>query len=114
MNLKTKKTGNTTTVKIEGPLTIEHAIELKTFISNIYANPEDIVMDLDDVTEIDLSCIQLICSANLSFEKSRKQLIRKSVLPEEITHVLYEAGYKRDPRYHGTSCKKCFWNDGEK
>ena len=92
MDFKIEETGNTTTVKMAGPLTIEHATELSSCISNLPGGSEVFNVDLDEVTDIDLSCIQLLCSANSSFEKSRKRFILKSVQRKIITHALDEAG----------------------
>lgn len=114
MDLKTEKTGNTVTVKMGGPLTIEHAAELKTFMSTVFEETETIVVDLGDVTDMDLSCIQLLCSANLCLNNTRKRLIRKSVHPKVITQALFEAGFTAEMVCHGIPCKKCFWKGDEK
>ncbi len=114
MDLKTEKTGNTVTVKMGGPLTIEHVAELKTFMSNVSGEAEEILVDLDDVTDIDLSCIQLLCSANLSFDKTRKRLTRKSAQTKVITRALSEAGYTREMVCHDKPCKNCLWKGDER
>ena len=109
MDLKMEKTGNTFTVKMGGPLTIEHAAKLKTFISNMPGEAQEILLDLDGVTDLDLSCIQLLCSANLSFDKTSKRLIWKSAQTEVITHALSEAGYTREMVCHEKPCNNCLW-----
>ncbi|MCP4114319.1 MAG: STAS domain-containing protein [Desulfobacteraceae bacterium] len=114
MDFKTEKNGNTVTVKMGGPLTIEHAAELKNFMTSVSEESEKIIVDLDDVTDMDLSCIQLLCSANLCFDNTRKRLIRKSAHPKVITQVLFDAGYTAQMVCHGIPCKKCFWKGDEK
>jgi anti-anti-sigma factor len=114
MDLKTEKTGNIVTVKMGGPLTIEHAAKFKNFISNLPGEAEEIVLDLDGVTDIDLSCIQLLCSANLFFDKTRKRLIRKSAQTEVITRALSEAGYTREMVCHEKPCNNCLWKGEER
>jgi ABC-type transporter Mla MlaB component len=97
-----------------GPLTIEHAAKLKTFMSNVSEESEVIVLDLDGVTDIDLSCIQLLCSANLFFDKTRKRLIRKSAQNEVMTLALSEAGYTREMVCHEEPCNNCLWKGEER
>ncbi|MBI9090440.1 MAG: STAS domain-containing protein [Desulfobacterium sp.] len=114
MDLKTEKSGSTVTVKMGGPLTIEHAAKLKTFMSNVSGDAEEIFVDLDGVTDIDLSCIQLLCSANLSFDKNRKRLIWKNAHTNVITRALSEAGYTREVVCHDKPCKNCLWKGDER
>ena len=104
----TKK--NQFNIVLEGKLTIEEASIKKEEINDAYSKHQNVCIDLEQVTDIDISGVQLICSANMFFEKNNKNLTLKSKNNDKILHVLTELGYyNKYGASHGFSCKKCLW-----
>ena len=63
MDVKGKKKGKIYTMSIKGDLTIESSQPLKEALLDVFSKNSTIEVNLDEVTDIDLSCMQILCSA---------------------------------------------------
>ena len=68
MRHEEKMTGTVATVALEGNVTIAHAAELKELLARVVSEATEVVVDMEKITQLDLSGIQLFCSACLSAE----------------------------------------------
>jgi len=50
-------------VNADGELTVELASELRNVLLEAMSSGREVVLDFSEVTGVDLSCIQLVCSA---------------------------------------------------
>jgi len=73
-NIKTNKRGDVETLSMEGELTIQHADELRTSLINSLNKANHVRLDLEKVTEADISCLQLLYSAHLESTKTNKSI----------------------------------------
>ena len=97
-------------IVLEGKLTIEEASINKEVFNDACSKYQSVCIDLEQITDIDISGVQLICSANMFFEKNNKSLTLKSKKDDKILHVLTELGYyNKYGATHGFSCKNCLW-----
>lgn len=97
-------------IVLEGKLTIEEASIKKDVFNDAYSKHQNVCIDLEKVTDIDISGIQLLCSASMFFEKKNKNLTIKSKNNDKIIQVLKELGYNhKDGGCYEFSCIKCLW-----
>lgn len=109
MEHKIEKNGTVATLTLGDELTIEHAAELKEILTTVLFESAKTVVCLDNVGRMDLSCIQLFCGANRSFENNEKRLTPESCNSDVIESALLEAGFSSSGGCPENFCEKCFW-----
>ena len=72
--VKGKKSAKTIRLDFSGPLTVKNVAELKNILLSTLDEEETIVINLAEVTEIDLSSLQLLCSAHQYALKNGKEI----------------------------------------
>lgn len=93
MNITIEKDGNKTILILSGELTIESASELKNAFVQILENTDHVFLDLKNVTEIDLSGLQLLCSAHRTSLHLKKSLGLADGYPQALSRAVEESGY---------------------
>ena len=102
MDFKLKQPGNVGVLTIVESLTIESSTEFKDALLNSFSETDDLVLDFRDVTEVDLSCLQLICAANNMAAKLNKRLVVSEGPEGILKKAVIESGYSRLlPQYSG-------------
>ena len=96
-------------LKLEGNWTIERAGELKAALLEAVNNSEHIVIDLGELTDTDLSAVQLLCSAHRTSARMGKRLALGERKPETLIRVVRDAGLRHTIRCHQDTCKSCLW-----
>ncbi len=96
-------------LKLEGRCTIEQANDLKALLVEALDSANGLVLDLERVSEADITCLQLICAAHSAFLKSNRKLSLNDNLPECIRRIVTQAGYGRAVSCHGESDASCLW-----
>lgn len=111
--IKVAKKGKEHLIVINGGLTIEYAAELKKALQQSLKDGESVALDLSNVTEMDLSGLQILCSAH----KTSVNLKKTVGLTNETTEVFREAvrrsGYKRYSGCTKETEKNCLWIIGD-
>ena len=113
MKFQRKKLKKHTKLTLSGELTIAHAEHLKTTLKETMDQTDHVVLDLKQVTEMDLSSLQLFCSAHRTAAASGKQLRFGCQPPGVLDQTLFSAGFVREI---GCDCKtvdKCLWSGGD-
>ena len=93
------------TITLAGELTISSADELKEVLINTLSVNDHIALNLEQVTEVDLSFLQLLCSTHRTAIKMIKTLIRTGTCPESLKKIAEHSGYAR----HMGCEKNCLW-----
>ncbi|MGC8494785.1 MAG: STAS domain-containing protein [Syntrophobacteraceae bacterium] len=109
MELETIRWDNKNILKLRGDWTIERAGELKPALLEALANSEQIVIDMGELSGLDLSTIQLLCSAHRKSIRCGKQLGLGERKPEALKRMVREAGLVRTVGCHKDPCKSCLW-----
>jgi len=104
---------NTCVLTLEGELGIQNAGELKIAISGILDTCPRVEVNLAHISQIDLSCIQVLCAANRSFEKNKK-IFKKKSGNRKIRDRLIQLGFFDNKGYTEGPCVTCFWKGEEK
>lgn len=80
------------TLTLDGELTIPYADELKTKLESTLQRGNNVSLDMKNVSEIDISGLQLLYAAQLSSEKTNKRFTIDNC-SEAFKQVVLDAGY---------------------
>ncbi len=94
---------------LKGELSISHAAQLKSELIQALDAAPRIVIDVNAVTDVDLSALQLICAAHKSAVAKGKQLILAPDLPETLTRQIQRAGLMDGHHCGRDSSADCLW-----
>jgi anti-anti-sigma regulatory factor len=90
-----ENSGNGGILRLKGSLVFQHVGELKPVMLGILETSEHLIVNIDDVTEIDLSCIQLFCSLHKAALKRGKGLALFAKRNDLFKDLIANAGYLR-------------------
>ncbi len=109
MNADVTQSGKTSVVKLEGSWTIERANELKIKLLDAMNSSASIVLDLEGLTDLDLSTIQLFCSAHRTSLRDGKHLALHSRMSQSMKRMVGDVGFMRTLGCRNDLYKKCLW-----
>jgi hypothetical protein len=112
MGYEIQESGSDRILCLNGKWTIENARRLKTILMELMSGSERVVLSLEKATEVDLSCLQLICSAHRTSLSTNKALSLDPQHPEAFKRLVRDAGYPRALGCHGDPGKSCLWLGG--
>jgi len=92
-DIKINKKGKRTTLIISGTLTIEHAGEFRAALTESLEKSARLLVDIEHVTDMDLSSLQLLCSAHRTSLHLKKTMELKSDYPEALKQAVEDTGY---------------------
>lgn len=99
--------GTGSNVHADGVVTIEQAAELKAALVDALASAESVFLDMAGVTEADVTCIQLLCSACRSAGMQDKKLGVTG-----MSGYLYSTAAKGGFGSTGCGTAPCLWRQG--
>jgi len=101
-------------LKLDGEVNIARATDLKDALLKSLEKAETVEINLTDVTGIDLSCLQLLCSAHRTASKKGKILtIKDPTLPMYI-EARKNAGFMYSKPCQFVTTGDCLWVGGDK
>ena len=110
--MKTQKTKNTIRIVPEGELTVSNASELRDSLIRSMQEVDSVEIDFENVTEVDLSCLQLICSAHRSAEKKDKKIVLVHTQNESLATAVTQAGFNLYKNCSLNIHDDCLWAGG--
>ena len=96
-------------VRLVGAMTIECALEVKSILLELLANRDHLFLNIDEVSEADLSCLQLLCALHKSAMQEGKIVTLNFSRSSVITETLLKAGCSRHKGCTGNG--ECFWSE---
>ena len=106
-------TGNKVQVALEGDLTVANAVELKNLLLEALAAEGDYIeVDLEEVTGLDLSFMQMMCSAARTAKNRGKELSLTGTKSGVLLQARKAAGYIRQLGCNYNPTKSCLWVGG--
>jgi anti-anti-sigma regulatory factor len=105
-----KKTG---LLVADGKITVQQAGDFKDTLTKALSEVDRLEINFDTVTEVDLACLQLLCSAHKTCVKANKTMSITGRQPEVLKKAIKDAGYERHK-----GCKEagdnnqCLWVSG--
>ncbi len=113
ISLRVKKSGEGM-LSVTCGLTIEKAEEFKTVLLKALEKTNKLVVNFKRLTDADLTCIQLLCSANRTFSEENKQLlIQDKGGSDVLDKVLRDASFNVLHCMSEKYCKKCLWKEAK-
>jgi anti-anti-sigma regulatory factor len=100
------------TVALEGEWTIERANELKHVLLDALGTVDHLLLDFEKVEAVDLTCLQLLCSAHRSAIAMKKHMSVTGRQSEAFDRLLREAGFMRSVGCHPERSAECLWMRG--
>lgn len=95
----------------EGECTVERANEFKDALADELKREERLVLNLEKVTGVDLSFLQILCSVHRTSLRLNKHFSLQGERPEAFVRVVESAGYARSLGCHGDPRKACLWKE---
>ncbi len=94
----------------DGELNVQHAAEFKDALTKALDEVDRLEINFDTVTEVDLACLQLLCSAHKTCMKANKTLSITGHQSEALRKAIEDAGYERHKGCKAAGDKKqCLW-----
>ncbi len=102
-DFKSERTEDKTILTINGELTIQNAAALQGALIESLEGTEHLVLNFENVTEVDISCLQLLCSAHSTIIKLNRSFTINSSCPEAFKKAAVDSGYLQ----HETCATDC-------
>ena len=99
-------------LKLKGELTVARAADLKGALVTSLNKAKEVEINLAEVTNIDLDCLQLMCSAHLTAFKEGKSLYLKDPSLPVFLEAKQSAGFIYSKTCRVVSTGDCLWVDG--
>jgi len=99
-------------VSLEGELTVARAAVVKDSLVRAINSADSIVINLDKVSGMDLSCLQLLCSAHRTAARRGKVLAIKDQSLPLLLEARRNAGFIYSKQCRYVSTDDCFWVGG--
>jgi anti-anti-sigma factor len=112
-DFKINESGDVGLLRLSGEININMAVEFKKILLDAMGSVREVLVDVENVTDADLTCFQLLCSAHRTFLKINKKLILTGKIPEFFTENLKRSGYTKKICC-GPSEIDCIWIGGNK
>jgi ABC-type transporter Mla MlaB component len=109
MGATLRQSGDTRIVLLEGDLTLPQAPELRTAFMKALVEADDVFIRFGNVGELDLSCLQLLCSAHRSAARLKKRVRFEGGIPKKLSDMADAAGYSRLKGCKLDTEKSCLW-----
>lgn len=109
MELKVRRKGKTRVLKVHGSLTIEDADVLKRSLESCIDKAEEVFFDINETEDVDLTCLELMCAAHKTAEKSKKKILINGSPSDNLWNSIEDAGY-----FSRTACEwgeRCIWDE---
>ena len=98
--------------ELDGPLTIENASAIREKLISALIREDEIAVCIDVDVPVDLSFLQLLCSAHRSASRLGKAFTIRSKTPGNFSAAVENAGYTRKKGCVHDSCGTCLWVGG--
>jgi anti-anti-sigma regulatory factor len=109
MSAEFTRSGDKGLVMLEGDLTLPYAEEMKRAFLKAILDTDSVTVSFGSVRDVDLTCLQLLCSAHRSAVRFKKQVAFSGALPSLVRSAMEMAGYSR-LKGCGVGCEdSCLW-----
>jgi anti-anti-sigma factor len=96
-------------VRVEGDLTVQQASELKACLLEALNRARLVRIDLSGVEDMDLTCLQLLCSAHKTALATEKKLVLENDGRERFGPLFSSAGFPRSKGCAMDVDTSCLW-----
>ncbi len=108
-NSGSEKPDSTRVINLGEDLSIARAGKLRQIILEALNTGGQIVLSCSECTDMDLSFLQLLCSAHQTALQSKSVLKLSDTIEEQLLKKAGEAGYFRETACRSDKNHECFW-----
>lgn len=94
---------------IEGSINIQNAEELKSNLIRAFQAGDKISVNVERLEDIDISCLELFCSAHLTSVALKKTISFCSRIPGTFRKKLTDTGFIRHTGCMHDKYRNCLW-----
>lgn len=94
-----KKKDDALTILLASNLGIQEAIELRDSLIDAIKGSRRIEIIMEQLESIDLSCLQVLCSAHSSAATSGIEIILKETIPQPIRSIIEDSAFENEPLF---------------
>lgn len=109
MEIRAEQLADAETLIFSGEMTVSSAEGIRTALSGSLGRVGNVMLSIDSVDEIDLSCLQLFCSAHRSAVRQNKRLSIVGEYPEGFRTIIMKTGFRRQFGCALCPDKTCLW-----
>ncbi|RJQ58312.1 MAG: STAS domain-containing protein [Desulfobacteraceae bacterium] len=115
MNCERKSLKTKTVLTLSGELTLPFALRLREVLSEAVSQADRVAVKFKQVTDADLSLLQMLCSAHRGAVRRNKQLEIEGKTPEVLTGLIKAAGFQRHQSCRFSNDRRnCLWIEGDR
>jgi ABC-type transporter Mla MlaB component len=96
-------------ISLEGDQTLPHAEEMRGLLIKALVNADTVGIRFKEVYHVDLSCLQLLCSAHRSATHLKKRITIECGVPKALKDAADTAGFSRLKGCKRDSDRSCIW-----
>ena len=108
-----EKEGKTRELVLQGALVIQRVTEVKDELKKALDEVDTLMVNFTETSEVDLSCLQLLCSAHRTAVGLNKTLLRVGGAPAGMNGLMSGAGLLGFSGCSVACSHGCIWDDGE-
>lgn len=97
------------TLMVSGDVNIQNALGFRDALQEWIERSDTLDLNLGNVADADLTCLQLLCSAHRLLINRKKNLTIIGEIPGAITKAAREAGFVRERGCRGEESQNCIW-----
>lgn len=112
--MQVKRLKDRVRLTLEGAVTVNRAADLRDALLKSLAQGDNIEVDCEQVTEVDLTFLQLMCSAHRSARAAKKVLTIVDREKSAIGDTVVRAGFNYQKSCGDDSMGDCLWVGGMK
>ena len=109
---KVEESADKKTLSISGELTIQNAAELQNILIESLEDTGHLTLNIENVTEIDMSCLQLLCSAHKTTIETDKRFSIDGSLSAIFQEAVNVSGYQQIRGCELDKNNSCIWVEG--
>ncbi len=109
---KVEESDDKKTLSINGELTIQNAAELQKVLIECLEETMHLTLNIENVTEIDMSCLQLLCSAHKTTIKAEKHFSINGSTSCFFQEAVNDSGYQQFSGCEQDKNNSCLWVNG--
>jgi ABC-type transporter Mla MlaB component len=98
---------------LKGELSIQQASRLKEMLSDSLTGAERLRINVEQIKGIDLSCLQVLCSAHRTAICSQKSIAVAGTRSEGFRRAVEGSGYAKGRNCGSPESVSCLWKSGE-
>jgi ABC-type transporter Mla MlaB component len=96
-------------IEMQGDLTVSSAEQMRNVLLQGLQSSDTIVISFGEITDIDLTCLQLLCAAHRMSVKLGKKIVFGNDLPDKLSLAVTDYGFRRHVGCAIDTTKSCIW-----